>query len=126
MLSTEEKQILKDGEYYNRRGYYKFLKSKKLERLNKDLLMLEQKVNGAWNTMDLQTSDQYEKMPKEFQNLISKVHPRIKDMIKFWEKFVIFREKAETPNDKIYEFVFTKIDLNCEICYSPFNTVLEI
>lgn len=69
--------------------------------------------------LELEVSDQYEKMPPEFQYLISKVHPRLKDMINFWERFVIFREKAELPCDRIYEFVFTKIDVICEICYTP-------
>jgi len=43
-------------------------------------------------------------------------------MIIFWEKFVIFREKAEIPSDRIYEFVFTKIDVYCDICYTPLQT----
>ena len=66
LLSSEEKEILRDGEYYNRRGYYKFLKSKKLEKLNSELKYLEAKVSTPWNNVDLYTSDQFEKMPSEF------------------------------------------------------------
>ena len=66
LLSFEEKQILKDGEYYNRRGYYKFLKSKKLEKLNSDIAYLEKKVNNPWGHVSIETSDQYERMPLEF------------------------------------------------------------
>jgi len=40
LLSTEEKEILREGEYYNRRGYYKFLKSKKLEKLQQEIRFL--------------------------------------------------------------------------------------
>ena len=47
------------------------------------------------------------------------MHPRLNDMMVFWEKFVIFREKSEDPIDKIYEIVMTKIDIRCEICF-PF------
>ena len=47
-------------------------------------------------------------------------------MISFWEKFVIFREKAETPQDRIYEHIFTKLDIMCEVCFTPFQTNQEI
>jgi hypothetical protein len=47
-------------------------------------------------------------------------------MINFWERFVIFREKAENTADRIYELVMTKIDINCEICYIPMATNQEI
>ena len=47
-------------------------------------------------------------------------------MIKFWERFVIYREKADNHEDKIYEYVFTKNDLICEICYTPMTSNAEI
>ena len=47
-------------------------------------------------------------------------------MISFWERFVIFREKAETPADRIYEFVFTKIDMCCEICFTPMSSNQDV
>jgi hypothetical protein len=65
-------------------------------------------------------------MPEDFQSLIPKIHPRLKDMINFWERFVIFREKAETPADKIYEHVMKRSDFICEICYAPMQNNHDI
>jgi len=118
LLSPEEKEILKSGEYYNRRGYYKFLRSKRVEKMNQDIEFLERKVVEPWLQLRLDVSDKYESMPTDFQKLITKMHPRLEDMMNFWEKFVIFREKADDPIDKIYEIVMTKIDIRCEICYT--------
>ena len=126
LLSTEEKEILREGEYYNRRGYYKFLKSKKLEKLNQEIRFLQAKATGTWHNLDMRTSDQYEKMPMEFQSLFTKSHPRLSEMIEFWERFVVFREKALTSKDKLYELVMTRIDIFCDICSAPMMNNQEI
>ena len=47
-------------------------------------------------------------------------------MITFWERFVVFREHAEDPQDKIYEMVMTRIDIMCEICFAPLTSHTEI
>jgi hypothetical protein len=58
----------------------------------------------------METSDKYEKMPDEFQKLFPKMHSRIKDIMEMWQKFVIFSEKPEKPEDKIYQGVMTRTD----------------
>ena len=47
-------------------------------------------------------------------------------MIEFWERFVVFREKAITQKDKLYELVMTRIDICCDICFAPMQNNHEI
>ena len=44
LLSTEEQQVLKNGDYFNRKGYFKFLTSKKLERLLREIESLKSEL----------------------------------------------------------------------------------
>jgi len=62
----------------------------------------------------------------EFQSLFTKSHPRLSEMIEFWERFVVFREKALTSKYKLYELVMTRIDIFCDICSAPMMNNQEI
>ena len=66
MLSEEEHLLMKEGDYFNRHNYYKFLKGRKIENLSEQIMKLKEGRRLRWEIMTIDVSDRYEEMPLAF------------------------------------------------------------
>lgn len=56
--------------------------------------------------LDRDLSDQYEHLPIFFQYLVPKTHLNLVQMIEFYDRFEIKKEKPRDPYDRAFYWVF--------------------
>lgn len=80
--------------------------------------------NQLFNPLSIELSDQYESLPIFFQQLVPKTHLNLVQIIQFYDRFVIRKEKPTDSYEEIYLQIFranfsSDSVTNCEVCYQP-------
>ena len=81
-------------------------------------------VGAQFNILDLELSNQYEQLPIFFQYLVPKTHLNLIQLIEYYDRFEIKKERPVDAYERAYFWVFKanfsdQEIMNCEVCYQP-------